>query len=121
MEADAVHSKTIMIVADDVELRESSADLLELNGYQVIQAGGGSSALDLLKLGVLPPALILLGLPAADGRSFLQRVRRRHWLVGVPIVLMTADDEGKVAGVKEILKRPVAANTLLSCVGRQTS
>ena len=119
MEADAVNRKTIMVVDDDRESRESIADLLDLNGYLVTQAGSGSIALDLLKLGAPPPGLILAGLSVADGRSFLQRVRRRHWLAGVPIVLMTAEDEPQAAGVKEILKKPVAANTLLNCVERQ--
>ncbi|MGA2411421.1 MAG: response regulator [Candidatus Binataceae bacterium] len=119
MEADPVSRKTIMVVDGNRESRASTADLLELNGYPVMQAESGTSALDLLKLGAPAPALILAGLSAADGRSFLQRVRRRHWLAGVPIVLISTEDNPQVDGVKEILKKPVAANTLLNCVARQ--
>jgi CheY-like chemotaxis protein len=126
MEADLIlHRKTIMVIDDEAENRATVADLLELNGYMVMQAGNGSEALAQLKLGTPPPALILLDLimPVMDGRAFIRRTRSRSWLAHVPIVVMAEEDKlaSAIAGAAAILKKPFGANTLLNCVNRLTA
>jgi CheY-like chemotaxis protein len=126
MEADLIpHRKTIMVIDDEAENRVTVADLLELNGYMVMQAGNGSEALAQLKLGTPPPALILLDLimPVMDGRAFIRRTRSRSWLARVPIVVMAEDAKPApaITSAAAILKKPFGANTLLNCVGRLTA
>jgi CheY-like chemotaxis protein len=126
MEADLIHHpKTIMVIDDEADNRAAVADLLELNGYLVIQAANGSEALAQLKLGAPTPALILLDLmmPVMDGRAFIRRMRSRSWLARVPIVVMAEDAKPAPAiiGAAAILKKPFAGNTLLNCVSRFAS
>ncbi|HTT77195.1 MAG TPA: response regulator [Candidatus Binataceae bacterium] len=124
MEADLKRqSKTIMVIDDEAEKRIEVADLLELNGYTVMQAGNGSEALAQLRLGLPPPALILLDLqmPIMDGKAFIRRARSRSWLAHVPIVVMAEDPKPTIVGAATILKKPFAGNTLLNCVSRLTA
>jgi CheY-like chemotaxis protein len=124
MEADLIpHRKTIMVISDEAESRALIADLLELNGYTVTQAASSTEALAQLKLGSPAPALILLDLvtPKTDARAFIRRSRSRSWLARVPIVVMTDEDKSDLAGAADSLKKPVAGNTLLKCVGRHTT
>ena len=117
------HGKTIMVISDEAESRALMADLLELNGYTVMQAANSSEGLAQLKLGSPAPALILLDLMTAktEARAFIRRARSRSWLARVPIVVMTDGDSSDLAGAAALLKKPVAGNTLLKCVARCTS
>ena len=109
-----------MVIDDEPDPRTILADLLELNGYAVMQAGNGSEALAQLKLGSPAPSLILLdmAMPVLDGKGFMRRARSRSWLARVPIVLMAEVDQPPPAGTVEVLKKPIAGNTLLKCVSR---
>jgi CheY-like chemotaxis protein len=115
-----IQRRTIMVIDDEPDPRTVIADLLELNGYAVMQAGNGSDALAQLKLGSPAPSLILLDLvmPILDGKGFMRRARSRSWLARVPVVVMTEADQPPLAGTVEVLKKPIAGNTLLKCVSR---
>ena len=65
-----------MVIDDEPDPRTAIADLLELNGYAVTQAGNGSDALSQLKLGSPAPSLILLdmAMPILDGKGFMQAI-----------------------------------------------
>jgi hypothetical protein len=53
-----------------------------------------------------------------DGKGFMRRARSRSWLARVPVVVMTEADQPPLAGTVEVLKKPIAGNTLLKCVSR---
>ncbi|MGH7915905.1 MAG: response regulator [Candidatus Binataceae bacterium] len=112
------HPKTILVVDDDSDVRESVTDLLELYGYRVIAACDGRSALVQLKDAAPPPSLILLDLvmPVLDGWSFLKRARRNRRLAGVPIVIITGENTSEVPGATAVLRKPVAPEALLARV-----
>ena len=64
-------TRTILVAEDDVELRRSLVDLLELPGYTVLQAADGNQALDLVA--ERPDVLVLdLHMPKRDGLSVLE-------------------------------------------------
>jgi CheY-like chemotaxis protein len=115
-----IQRRTIMVIDDEPDSRTVIADLLQLNGYAVTQAGNGSDALAQLKLGSPAPSLILLdvAMPILDGKGFMRRARSRSWLAHVPIVLMAEEDQPAPAGTVAVLKKPIAGNTLLKCVSR---
>ncbi|MGH8013768.1 MAG: response regulator [Candidatus Binataceae bacterium] len=110
--------KTILVVDDDSDVRESVTDLLELHGYHVITASDGRSALVQLKNAAPPPSLVLLDLvmPVLDGRSFLKQARHNRRLAGIPVLIVTGEDTSNVPGAAAVLRKPVAPETLLSCV-----
>jgi DNA-binding response OmpR family regulator len=68
-------TKTILLVEDDTNLRETLAYSLSLEDYKVIQTGDGAEALTLAREHT--PALIVLDimLPTLDGLSVCRRIR----------------------------------------------
>src|SRR5689334_2322531 len=65
---------TILIVDDEVTTRDTLTELLERDGREIVTAGDGKEALELLAK-VPRPCLIVLDLmmPGMDGWKFLQR------------------------------------------------
>ncbi len=81
----------VLIVEDDLDIRESLAELLELQGYGVLQAHDGRAALDVLAAGARPGLILLdLMMPGMDGATFLEEQRARPELAQIPVVVLTA-------------------------------
>ncbi len=77
----------LLLVEDDQTLRETLAYNLTREGYDIIQAGDGVTALDLARE-QLPDLVVLdLMLPGLDGLTVCRTLRHER---EVPIVLLTA-------------------------------
>src|SRR5947209_16860309 len=70
--------QTILIVDDDEAIRQTLAELLEEEGYQVATAADGLEAL--AQVVAAPPALILLdiSMPRMDGFDFARELSERR-------------------------------------------
>lgn len=114
----------ILIVEDDIYIRESLQELLETEGFKVTTVDNGQSAIDWLRRARTLPQLILLDLmmPIKDGFAFRQEQLADKHLAGVPVVIMTADSnieaKSRQIGVKEFLKKPLDLDALLACAQR---
>lgn len=115
---------TILIVEDDEDIRDAVQDLLERRGYQVVVAGDGRQGLARLRALPTPPAVILLDLtmPVMSGWEFLVEKAGDPAIADVPVVVMSAvpnlEQQPGAADWAGILKKPVAAGTLLETVER---
>ena len=113
----------ILVVDDDVEIREALLDVLQDNGYEAAGAVNGRDALQKLKQGE-HPCLILLDLmmPVMDGRAFREEQLRTPALAEIPVVVVSAyrDVEARSAGLeaKAHLTKPLQIEDLLR-VARQ--
>jgi DNA-binding response OmpR family regulator len=91
--------RTILVVEDETTLRETLADALEAEGFHVLQAADGRSALTQFRSD--HPDLILLDLmlPELSGIEVCRIIRAES---GVPIVMLTAKDSelDKVVGLE---------------------
>jgi CheY-like chemotaxis protein len=83
---------TVLLVEDDVVTRQMMCNLLEREGWDVVQAANGRQALDVMSH--LCPALVLLDLmmPEMDGFEFVVEMHRHPEWCKVPIVVLTAKD-----------------------------
>ncbi|HEY7197796.1 MAG TPA: response regulator [Gaiellaceae bacterium] len=94
--------QVILIVDDDDRLREYLRVNLEMEGYQVREAGSAEEGL--AALDEEPPDLILLDvmMPKVDGWEMLQRVRERHGRDSIPVVMFSGKvDEEQAAAAAE--------------------
>ena len=92
-------ARTILVVEDEPTLRETLAEALETDGFQVITAGDGREALTRFRAD--RPDLVLLDLmmPELSGVEVCRIIRAES---GVPIIMLTAKDSelDKVVGLE---------------------
>lgn len=113
----------ILIIEDDIDIREALLTVLTDEGYQVAGVSNGQEAL--LRLERSRPALILLDLrmPVMDGWQFREAQRRDARLRDIPVVVISADGEARqqlgVMGEVGFLRKPIELDVLLSEVARR--
>jgi signal transduction histidine kinase len=114
--------KTILLVDDDPQLRTVFEVALSRNGYHVLVADSGITALALARQHL--PDLILtdIHMPGGDGSSLLQAIRHDPELRSKQVVLMTGRPDlvtprkGMEEGADDFLLKPVSLGPLLSCM-----
>jgi signal transduction histidine kinase/DNA-binding response OmpR family regulator len=84
--------RPVLVVDDDVTVRQLLRRMLESEGYTVVEADNGRAALE--RLGEVAPSVTLLDLmmPEMDGFEFAAAFRRHELWAAVPIVVITAKD-----------------------------
>jgi CheY-like chemotaxis protein len=108
----------ILIVDDDLWIQREVLAALDGQGYQLMAASNGVTALACAV--AAPPDVILsdVVMPVMDGWSLLRRVRQHPRLMGVPFVLMTGQAEvedlkrGFRLGADDYVPKPFEAQDL---------
>jgi CheY-like chemotaxis protein len=76
---DGTGKETVLVVEDDSNVREYSAELLRELGYRVVEAEDGPSALrQIERLGAVDMLFTDIGLPGMNGRELAEEARRRR-------------------------------------------
>ena len=68
--------KKVLIVDDELAIRELLAKTVKISGYQPVTAGSGEEALELLRQHEIPVMFIDLKLPGISGMELCRRIRR---------------------------------------------
>jgi two-component system chemotaxis response regulator CheY len=116
--------QTLLVVDDDLDIRDALQDVFELEGYAVLLAADGLEALAQLRQVETPPGLILLDLmmPRMDGFAFREALRHDATLSDIPVLVASADLDVKGAAeeldVAGWLRKPLDLSELLSAVKR---
>lgn len=106
----------ILVVDDDVEVRDAIRDVLEDEGFVVRCATNGEDALAALA-SELPDAIVLdLTMPVMDGYEFLSRRRAQPELAGIPVVVVTASMNPNVGNEVGFVAKPIDIEELVSAV-----
>ncbi len=112
--------KTVLLVEDDDDIRETYAEVLLSEGYAAEQAENGLVALKKLELFQGTPCLVLLDMmmPEMNGAEFLAVLHETHKLAALPVVLVSASkDFGSVKlGARRFVKKPASLDVLLRIV-----
>jgi two-component system chemotaxis response regulator CheY len=112
--------KTILVVDDDPEERESMSFFLDAKGYSVVEAENGQEALEVLKRIRRLPCLVVLDLfmPVLNGREFLKRLAQDPVLRDIPVIVVSGNDNFDVPleGVAAYLRKPVKPDRLVEIV-----
>lgn len=92
--------QVVLVVDDDLTLRELYAERLKQEGYAVIEAGDGDEA---IKKAQEIPSLIILDImmPKTNGIDVMQKIRADEKTKNIPIVVLTAlvQEIDKVKGI----------------------
>jgi CheY-like chemotaxis protein len=112
----------VLVVEDDVEVRLVLADILGMQGYEVVGVENGLEALGYLRNAPSPSVILLdLMMPVMSGWEFCDIVQHDDQLPVVPIVILTAAGNGPLEidglGARAELRKPVDLVELLSVIG----
>jgi two-component system, OmpR family, KDP operon response regulator KdpE len=107
----------ILVVDDEPPIRKLLRTGLGAQGYEVLDAPSGKTALELLA--EKPDLVILdLGLPDIDGLELLRRIRDLQGSVPIVVLSSRGDEAGKVAaldfGADDYVTKPFGMDELLA-------
>jgi excisionase family DNA binding protein len=109
--------RRVLVVDDDPDLREFLRVNLELEGYDVREAGSAEEGLAVL--GEVSPDLVLLdvNMPGVDGWEMLRRLQERHGVESIPVIMysgMVEDGEQAAErGAQAFIGKPFDPRRLL--------
>jgi excisionase family DNA binding protein len=88
------NAAVVLVVDDDPRLRELIRVNLEYDGMTVIEAASADEGLRAIELE--PPNLVMLDamMPGIDGWEMLRRLRERHGVDAIPVLMFSGKAEG---------------------------
>ncbi len=118
----------ILIVEDEVTLREFYQELLVSDGYEVDYASDGDSAYEKIIVGEWDLLLLDIMLPRLDGLEILKKIKRDAKLSTKPVIIISnldggaAIQEAKALGAREYLvKSNINPQNLIDSVRKYVS
>lgn len=110
-----------LIVDDSRAMRRIVGRILDGAGFEVLEAGDGQQAIDVLAAQDEPPELACVdwNMPVMDGLSFITEVRKRPEWRRITLMMVTTESEqdrivrALAAGAHEYLIKPFTADALV--------
>jgi len=114
--------KKLLLIEDDVTVRENTAELLELSNYEVNTASNGRIGIQ--KANELQPDIIVCDvmMPEIDGYGVLEALSKNPETVNIPFIFLSAKTEhkdirkGMDLGADDYLTKPFEEEELLSAI-----
>ncbi len=114
--------KTILLIEDNLEMRENTSEILELAGYKVISAENGKIGVD-LAIKHAPDLIICdVMMPELDGYGVLHILSKNAKTAGIPFIFLTAKAEkddfrkGMNLGADDYITKPFNDVELLDAI-----
>jgi CRP/FNR family cyclic AMP-dependent transcriptional regulator len=117
--------KTLLLIEDNEEVRENTAEILELAMYNVIKAADGKEGIE--KALEQKPDLIIcdIMMPVLDGYGVLHALEKNEEIKNTPFIFLTAKTErsdfrkGMELGADDYISKPFDATELLNSIDRR--
>lgn len=114
--------KTILIIEDNRDVRENTAEILELANYKILQAENGKIGVELAQQ--KKPDLIIcdIMMPVLDGYGVIHLLNKSPVTAGIPFIFLTAKSErtdlrkGMEMGADDYITKPFSDIELLNAV-----
>src|SRR5664279_417372 len=114
--------KRILLIEDNDDIRNNTAEILELSNYQVIVAENGKIGVE--KAMEHKPDLIIcdIMMPVLDGYGVLHAIHKNNTIKNTPFIFLTAKTErrdfrkGMELGADDYVTKPFEATELLNAV-----
>ena len=113
---------TILIAEDSDDLRNMLRELLEANGYRILEAADGREAVSVAMTERPELVLMDLGMPGVDGLSAVNEIREHVSAAEMVILIVSAYDrleyrtEALSAGCSGYITKPVDPTALLRTI-----
>lgn len=114
--------KKVLLIEDNKDVRENTADILEISGYEVTTAEDGKIGIE--KARIFRPDIILcdIMMPVMDGYSVLEELGKRSETAGIPFIFLTAKSDksdlrkGMNLGADDYLTKPFEEHELFEAI-----
>ncbi|HWY37221.1 MAG TPA: response regulator [Bacteroidia bacterium] len=114
--------KTILLIEDNKDVRENTAEILELANYKVLQAENGKMGVELAQQ--QKPELIIcdIMMPVLDGYGVIHLLSKNQETASIPFIFLTAKSErgdfrkGMEMGADDYITKPFDDVELLRAV-----
>src|SRR6267154_2749583 len=114
--------KKILLIEDNIDVRENTAEILSLANYKVFTTKNGKDGVELAQKE--KPDLIIcdIMMPVLDGYGVLHLLSKSETTSGIPFVFLTAKAErsdvrkGMDMGADDYLTKPFDESELLSSI-----
>lgn len=119
--SDSKNHRARLLVVDDMEInRKLMSEQFARHGYVVTEAESGTQALQ--KIEEEAPDLVLLDIrmPEMDGIEALQRIRKTHSALALPVIMVTAEDLDEIIvealqfGANDYLIKPMNVSVAIA-------
>jgi len=114
--------RKILLIEDDVVLRENTSELLELSNYEVISAANGKIGVQLAKK-TLPDIIVCdIMMPELDGYGVLEALTKKEITKHIPFIFLSAKTErsdvrkGMDLGADDYITKPFNEEELISAI-----
>jgi signal transduction histidine kinase/ActR/RegA family two-component response regulator len=112
---DARRNRTVLVVDDEADCRDTIAAMLSANGFSIVAADSGNEAMRQIEQGLTFDLLLVeFALPDMNGIELAQAVRAR-W-PSFPVVFSTGGDSERIAGERWVLTKPFRMRALIDTV-----
>ncbi len=112
----------VLLIEDEISVRENLSDLLEAEGFETIAAANGKVGIDLAISQVPDIILCDLMMPEIDGYGVLERLRQEILTATIPFIFITAKStrrdvrKGMDLGADDYLTKPFTRAELLGAI-----
>ena len=111
--------KRVLVVEDEVSIREMVALNLKMAGWEVVEAPSAERALELMHHGEeCDAALLDIMLPGMDGLSLCETIRRENNEIGIIIVSAKGQESDKIRGLSigadDYITKPFSVSELVA-------
>ena len=115
-------SKTILVIEDNNDIRENTAEILELAGYKTFTAENGKKGVE-IALKEIPSLIVCdIMMPELDGYGVLHLLKKNKLTENIPFIFLTAKTErsdmrkGMEMGADDYITKPFDDIELLNAV-----
>jgi len=118
-------SATVLIIDDEIHIRRLIAQMLELAGYQVLEASSGSEALRLMEQTKPDVITCDIFMPGMNGFEVLEAIKSEPATAEIPVIMLTAIGQEKdtaraeALGADDYITKPFGTTNLVETIERQ--
>ncbi|HTH32036.1 MAG TPA: response regulator, partial [Lacibacter sp.] len=114
--------KKILLIEDNDDIRENTAEILELANYKVVTAANGKLGIE-TALSEQPDLIVCdIMMPVLDGYGVLHALHKNESVKNIPFIFLTAKTErsdlrrGMELGADDYITKPFSGTELLNAI-----
>jgi CRP-like cAMP-binding protein/CheY-like chemotaxis protein len=114
--------KTILLIEDNTEVRENTAEILELASYKVLEAENGKQGVEMANLHHVDLIICDIMMPVLDGYGVIHLLAKNVKTSSIPFIFLTAKSDhsdfrkGMEMGADDYITKPFDDIELLKAV-----